>query len=395
MEEYRNPYRPGAGTTPLVIAGRDSEIEKAITLFKSVKYGAPQRSLMLYGLRGVGKTVLLNEMERISKTEGYITEHLEMSEGDEFRRVIASSVRKCLLRVNRLENLKDTAINALGILKAFSLAVPDGPELRIDVEAAVGLADSGDLEADLVDLFVALGEAAHEHSKYVCFFIDEVQYLNEQAISGLIAASHRITQKSLPVVFVCAGLPQIAALSGNAKSYAERLFEFIPIGPLENGADEVALIGPVEQSNVSYEDAAKSMILSQTKGYPYFLQEFGKYAWNLAESSPITQADVTQSNQVAVTVLDRSFFKVRMDRATTAEQKFMKAMASLGSGSYKSSDVATKLGKKVQSIGPVRATLISKGLVFSPQHGEVAFTVPLYDEYISRNFDLSEFQSEA
>lgn len=391
MESYKNPYRPGAGTKPLVIAGRDNEIEKSKSLFKSVKFGAPQRSLMLYGLRGVGKTVLLNEMERISEEEGYISEHLEMSENDDFRRVIAKSVRKCLLKVDRIENLKNKALNALGILKAFSLAIPDGLELKIDVEAAVGLGDSGDLDSDLVDLFVALGEAAKEEEKYICFFIDEVQYLSEKAVAGLIASSHRISQKTLPVVFVCAGLPQVAALSGDAKSYAERLFDFIPIGPLANGADEDAVIGPVNQFGVEYEPAALKAILDETKGYPYFLQEFGSYAWNEAEDTLIKKAEVLTSNRRATDALDRSFFKVRMDRATTAEKRFMKAMATLGQGPYKSSDVATKLGKQLQSIGPVRATLISKGFVFSPQHGEVDFTVPLYDEYIARNFDLSEF----
>jgi len=347
---------------------------------------------MLYGLRGVGKTVLLNEIERISEDEGYISEHLEMSENDDFRRVIAKAVRKCLLKVDKVENLKDKAVNALSILKAFTLVIPDGPELKIDVEAAVGLGDSGDLDTDLVDLFVALGEAAKEGKKYICFFIDEVQYLSEQAMSGLIASSHRISQKTLPIVFICAGLPQVAALSGDAKSYAERLFDFIPIGPLAKGADELALIGPVAQFSVEYEDGAKNKILEEAKGYPYFIQEFGCYAWNEAANTVINEREVTESNKKAIEALDRSFFKVRMDRATSAEKKFMKAMSSLGKGPYKSADVASKLNKKLQSIGPVRATLISKGFVFSPQHGEVDFTVPLYDEYIRRNFDLSEFK---
>ncbi len=352
----------------------------------------PQRSLMLYGLRGVGKTVLLNEMERLAESEGYISEHLEMSENDDFRRVIAKSVRKCLLKVDKVESLKEQAVNALGILKAFSLAIPDGPELKIDVEAAVGLGDSGDLDSDLVDLFVALGEAAKEGGKYICFFIDEVQYLSEQAIAGLIASSHRISQRTLPIVFVCAGLPQVAALSGDAKSYAERLFDFIPIGPLNGGSDRDALLGPVSQFSVDYEREAVSSILTEAKGYPYFLQEFGSYAWNEAANTTITFDEVSISNMKAVEALDRSFFKVRMDRATTAEKNFMKAMASLGKGPYKSSDVAAKLGKQVSSIGPVRATLISKGFVYSPQHGEVEFTVPLYNEYIERNFDLSVYQ---
>ncbi len=391
MESYKNPYRPGAGTKPLVIAGREVELSKAETLFKSVTYGAPQRSLMLYGLRGVGKTVLLNEMERIAESEGYVTEHLEMSENDCFRRVIAKSSRKMLLRVSTLENIKDKFKNALGVLKAFTLAMPDGPELKIDVDAIAGVADSGDLDTDLIDLLVAVGEAASESKKPICFLIDEVQYLTEEAVAGLIAASHRISQKSLPVVFICAGLPQVAALSGDAKSYAERLFEFMPVAELKDGADSEALTGPLIGTGVEYSDDAMKILLDEAKGYPYFIQEFGKQAWNYACNSPISEDVAVNASINAIDELDKSFFKVRMDRATTAERRFMMAMACLGSGVYKSSHVADKLCVKINSIGPVRATLISKGFIYSPQHGEIAFTVPLFDEYIRRNFDLSEF----
>ncbi|MCL7419645.1 MAG: ATP-binding protein [Methylobacter sp.] len=392
MESYKNPYRPGAGTKPLVISGREKEIQKADTLLKSVKYGAPQRSLMLYGLRGVGKTVLLNAMESIAANEGYLSEHLEMSETDEFRRVIAKSCRKMLLNLSQKENIKDKCIRALGILKAFSLTIPDGPELKIDVDAVVGIGDSGDLDSDLIDLFVALGETASDSEKYVCFFIDEVQYLSEEAVSALIASSHRITQKNLPVVFICAGLPQIAALSGDAKSYAERLFEFIPIGELRNGSDLEALIEPARTRDVSYTPEAQNIILAEAKGYPYFIQEFGKHAWELAEESPISEEVAVNASIAAICTLDDSFFKVRMDRSTSAEREFMMAMSSLGSGPYKSLEIAQKLDKKINSIGPVRAQLISKGFIYSPQHGEVAFSVPLYDEYIRRNFDISKYQ---
>lgn len=392
MENYKNPYRPGAGTKPLIIAGRNNEIEKANSLLKSVKFGAPQRSLMLYGLRGVGKTVLLNEMERIAEEESYFSEHLEMSENDDFRRVIAKSCRKMLLQISRLENLKDKCLHALGVLKAFSLVIPDGPELKIDVDAVIGIGDSGDLDSDLVDLFVAIGEVAKDTDKQICFFIDEVQYLPEPAVAGLIASSHRITQRSLPVVFICAGLPQIAALTGDAKSYAERLFEFIPIGELREGSDEEALVSPAKTLNVEFEPAAIKIILEEAKGYPYFIQEFGKHAWDMAEDNPISEEVALSASISAIATLDDSFFKVRMDRATTAEREFMKAMSSLGSGIYKSLDVADKLGKKISSIGPVRATLISKGFIYSPQHGEIAFTVPLYDEYIRRNHDTSKYQ---
>lgn len=384
MDQFENPYRPGAGIKPGLLAGRSEELGKAEALLRSVQGGAPQRPLMLYGLRGVGKTVLLNEMERTAERLGFQSEYLEMSEKDDFRRVIAKSARKVLLKIDRMENLKSRCLNALGVLKGFSLAVPGGPELKIEVDAISGVADTGDLDTDLVELFVSLGEAAQEANNLICFFIDEVQYLSEKAVGGLIAASHRITQKSLPVVFICAGLPQIAALTGDAKSYAERLFEFVPIGPLRQGADQEALCGPARERGVELSDPATSTLLTESRGYPYFIQEFGKHAWNLAASSPITDEDAINASISATEALDVSFFKTRMERATTAERNFMMGMAALGSGPYATSDVATRIGKKVSSVGPVRAQLIRKGFVYSPEHGQVEFTVPLFDEYMRR-----------
>jgi hypothetical protein len=379
MQPHLNPYTPGAGTRPLVIAGRASELTRADSLLKAVKLGAAQRSLMLYGLRGVGKTVLLNEMERISEAEGYIGDHLEMSEKDDFRKVMAKSCRRALLKVSSIEAAKDKALNALRVLKAFTLSIPDGPEFRIDVDAALGQGDSGDLDSDLTDLLLALGEAASERGRHVCFFIDEVQYLKEKEFGALIAASHRISQKACPIVFICAGLPQVAALSGDAKSYAERLFDFLPIDTLPRGEDEMALLEPARGRSVEYCDQAKDLILRAARGYPYFIQEFGSYVWNEAGGSPISLADATEGCRKAVEAMDRSFFKVRMDRSTTAERNFMKAMASLPAAPYKTADVASKLGKQTNSIGPVRATLIGKGFIYSPQHGELAFTVPMFD----------------
>jgi len=356
----------------------------------SVKAGAPQRSLMLYGLRGVGKTVLLNKVERLAEELGFQIEHLEMSETDDFRRVIAKSVRKILLGLSTIENLKDKARRALGILKAFSIAIPGGPELKVDVDAVVGMADSGDLDSDIVDLIVALGEAAQESEKPVCLLIDEVQYLREKAVSGLIAASHRISQKGYPVVFVCAGLPQIAALAGDARSYAERLFEFIPISTLKTDAAEQALLGPANERGVEFQNGAKQIVLDETEGYPYFIQEFGKHIWNIAASSPVSDDDARAGADLAVKSLDQSFFKVRIDRATRAEKQFMKAMASLGSGPYKMGDVAKQRGVVIKSLGPVRATLIGKGFVYSPSHGFIEFSVPQFDSFLRRHFNGQE-----
>lgn len=388
MDQAKNPYRPGAGTKPAVLAGRDELIEKAHVLLRTDKAGAPQRSLMLFGLRGVGKTVLLNEIEELANREGFVVDHQEMSESDEFRRVVAKSVRKILLKISVLENLRDKAKKAFGVLKAFTIAIPDGPQFKIDVDAVIGTADSGDLDSDIVDLLVALGEAAVEAKSPVCFLIDEVQYLSEKALSGLIAACHRISQRNHPVVFICAGLPQVAALTGDARSYAERLFEFIEVGRLTNEAAEVALLGPARAKGVHFSPEATTTILDATEGYPYFIQEYGKHAWNVAATNPITDADAELGCAAAIETLDASFFKARIDRATGAEKEFMKAMACLGKGPYKFGDVAKQRKAQVKSLGPVRATLINKGFVFSPSHGYIDFTVPQFDEFMRRHFNL-------
>lgn len=388
MEPSQNPYRPGAGTRPLVLAGRVAEIDKVQNLLLCVKAGSPQRSMMFYGLRGVGKTVLLNASEELAEGHGFFVEHLEMSESDDFRRVMAKSTRKVLLGISTVENIKDKAKRALGVLKAFSLAIPGGLELKIDTEAISGIADSGDLDSDIVDLIVALGEAAKESGKPICFLIDEVQYLSEKAVSGLIAASHRISQKGYPVVFICAGLPQIAALAGEARSYAERLFEFIPIAKLKDGPAEEALLGPAKTKDVQYEDSAKQLVLRETEGYPYFIQEYGKHIWNAATTNPISNADAKIGRDAAIESLDQSFFKVRIDRATSAEKSFMQAMAKLGSGPYRMGDVARQRGVAINSLGPVRATLIGKGFVYSPSHGLIEFSVPQFDAFIRRHFNL-------
>lgn len=341
---------------------------------------------MFYGLRGVGKTVLLNYVETAGAQLGYQVEHLEMSETDDFRRVIAKSMRKVLLSISPLENIKDKAKRALGVLKAFSVAIPGGPELKIDVDAIAGAGDSGDLDSDIVDLMLAVAEAAHEAGRPVCILIDEVQYLDEKAVSGLIAASHRVSQKGFPLVFVCAGLPQIAALAGDARSYAERLFEFLPIARLHPAAAEEALLGPARARQVEFCNEAKQLVLAETEGYPYFIQEFGKHIWNVATSNPISKDDAGKGREAAIKSLDEGFFKVRIDRATGAEKEFMKAMAALGEGPYKMGEVAKKRGVEINSLGPVRATLISKGFVYSPSHGLIEFTVPQFDTFIRRHF---------
>ncbi|OWY28899.1 ATP-binding protein [Herbaspirillum robiniae] len=388
MDEIKNPYRPGAGTPPVSLAGRDDQIKKATTLLKIVQAGGSDRSLMLYGLRGVGKTVLLNHAEEIAASLHFHVQHLELSEKDDFRREIAKTVRKALLAISLVDNLKEKAKRALGILKAFTLAIPDGPEFKLDIDAVLGTGDSGDLNSDIVDLLTALGDAAKEAGRPVCLFIDEVQYLEEAAFAGLLASVHRINQKQFPVVFICAGLPQIAALSADAKSYAERLFEFLPIGRLIDTEAETALLGPAKTQGVNFTDEAKDFLLAETEGYPYFIQEFGKHTWNAAKASPISLEDATNARDAAIVSLDDSFFKSRIDRSTDAEKEFMKAMAQIGTGPYKMGDVAKQKGVLVNSLGPVRATLIGKGFVYAPSHGLIEFTVPQFDKFIRRHFKI-------
>jgi len=390
MDPIQNPYRPGAGVKPTTLAGRDSILYKANHLFKRVRVGEPQRSLMLYGLRGVGKTVLLNSFEVDASNEGYIVEHLEMSENDDFKKVVARVVRKVLLKINTIERAKARLLKALQVLKAFSVSIPGGPEFTIDVTAFSGEGDSGNLESDLVDLVVNLGEAGDENGKFICILIDETQYLSEEARAALIAASHRISQKSLPIIFICAGLPQIAALSGDAKSYAERLFEFIEIGNLPLEEARLAITEPAQKKGIRFESEAVDELIRITEGYPYFIQEFGKNVWDHSQNNPIRKTDVLDAKQITFDSLDNSFFKVRLDRATTTERKLMKGMATLGKGPYKMSDVAHNLGLKMESLSPTRATLISKGFIFSPQHGQIDFTVPQFDDFLRRYYNTQK-----
>ncbi|MFC4102929.1 AAA family ATPase [Paenibacillus xanthanilyticus] len=388
MDPISNPYTPGAGIKPVTLAGRDGELKKAEILLKRVKAGLQQRPIMFYGLRGVGKTVLLNEIQELAIQERYYYEHLEISENDDFKVVIALVLRKLLLRLSTLEKAKDLGKKALGILKAFTFTIPDGPEISIDTDAIKGAADSGNFQLDLTALLENLGELAKETGDPVCLFFDEVQYLKEDEFGAIIAASHRISQRNLPVVTICAGLPQILAVSGDAKSYAERLFEFIPIENLDSKNAEKAIAGPAESKGVTFNSDALQEVISITEGYPYFIQELGKQAWDVAEQSPIILSDITGAKGMFEDSLDQSFFKVRLDRATEAEKKFMKTMAEIGKGPYKVADIASKMGRPAKSLGPTRAKLVNKGFIYPPAYGLIDFSVPQFDVFLRRHYNL-------
>lgn len=393
MDPLDNPYRPGAGTPPPALLGRDALIDAVSVTVRRAVSGMPGKSLMPIGLRGVGKTVLLNRFGEIALDAGMITAFIEAPETGDFRTLLAIRIRKILLGLERTGTSR-AALRALRVLKTFTLQLPDGSRLAIDVDAMAGEGDSGDLASDLTDLLVATGEAANDKGAGLLLAIDEVQYLAPVELAALISAVHRTTQLSLPVVLVGAGLPQLPGLAGEAKSYAERLFDFPVIGSLSESDATAALAIPAQACGADFTDEALEMIVAESKGYPYFLQEWGYHVWNNSAGTPITVDDVTSARPIVVDQLDRNFFLVRADRLTPRERDYLRAMARLGAGPHRSGDIATILGVKVESVAPRRSQLIAKGMIFSPAHGDTAFTVPLFDEYLSRTMPRWKGPSE-
>jgi len=342
---------------------------------------------MLVGLRGVGKTVLLEKMRMDAEAAGIHTIKIEAPENRSLPALLAPQLRLALLRLSRVEAAKDHAIRGLRALAGFASKLKlvfNDIEVGLDYEPEAGLADNGDLEVDLTALLEQVGEAAKHASTVLAIFIDELQYVQEPQMAALISALHRCAQLQLPVTVVGAGLPQVIGKMGEAKSYAERLFIFPQIGPLNQPDARDAIVKPAQNEGVEVDEKAVDRIIRETQGYPYFLQEWGKHAWDAAQASPITEADVISASQQAVAALDESFFRVRFDRLTPSEKKYLRAMAKLGPGPHRSGDIAEQLGKSVQSFGPIRSNLIVKGMVWSPTHGDTAFTVPLFDQFMKR-----------
>jgi hypothetical protein len=387
-----NPYAPGAGFPPPELAGRDDIIERAAIALDRIREGRAARSFVFYGLRGVGKTVLLNKVRLDAEARGFAAVGIEAPEGRSLPALLAPALRAALLRLSRGDAMKaklGDAMNALGNF-ARSLKLKYGDiEVGIDAAAPRGVADSGELELDLADLCIAIGEAAKERGTALVIAIDEIQYVPEEQLAALIAALHQVSQRQLPVTMLAAGLPQLVGQTGRAKSYAERLFEFAPIDRLGEEAARDALCKPAAKERVTFEDAAVKEIITQTQGYPYFLQEWGKHSWNIADGSPIDERDARQATIAALAELDASFFRVRFDRLTPAEKRYMRAMAELGAGPHRSGDIAEKLGRKVTTVAPLRNSLIGKGMIFSQSHGDTAFTVPLFDGFMKRTIPLA------
>lgn len=395
MDPIKNPFSPGAGSPPPELVGRDPVLSEAAVLLGRVAAGRPEKSLLLTGLRGVGKTVLLNEIERMAAALEYRTIALEASEDKRLGVLLAPFMRKVLFDLNRVAGAGDKVKRALAVLRSFigSIKVSvDDINVGLDIEPERGSADSGDLEIDLPDLFVAVGEAAVERGSRVAVFIDEIQYFNTKELGALIMAMHKIQQRRLPVVLVAAGLPVLPGLAGDSKSYAERLFNFPDIGALSPEDAARALQEPARAAGVVFEPEALAEVFRLTKGYPYFLQEWGYQAWNVAEASPVTLEIVRRATGGVIQRLDHNFFRVRYERLTPAEKNFLRAMAELGPGAHRTGDIADMLNVKVNSLGPVRARLIKKGMVYSPAHGDMAFTVPLFDQFMVRS--IPQFPSD-
>ncbi|MGA9874304.1 MAG: AAA family ATPase [Solirubrobacteraceae bacterium] len=383
MDPFQNPFRPGAGTPPPALIGRDELIEKYDIALRRTLAGRPGKSVMPIGLRGVGKTVLLNRFEQLARESGLQAGFMEAPETGEFKRLLATRLRSILVGLDQ-GPVSRAVKRAMGTLKSFTYTLPDGMSISLAVESVIGSADSGVLSEDTTDLLVAVGEAVKDRNTGLLLAIDEIQYLTAEELAALISAIHRTVQLSLPVILVGAGLPQLPGLAGSAKSYAERLFDFPHIGPLAHRDAEAALALPAQAQGVTFTAGALSELLDRTQGYPYFIQEWGYHVWNVAPKSPIALEDVRLAAPDVQRQLDENFFLVRMDRLTPAEKRYLAAMAELGDGSHRSGDIAARLGVKVESVAPRRSALIQKGMVFSPAHGDTAFTVPLFDEFLRR-----------
>ena len=385
MNPVRNPFAPGAGSPPPALAGRDDIVSDADVALQRILLGKHDKSQMLLGLRGTGKTVLLNHIEELAESRGHLASFIEAPEEKRLADLLYPRIHRVLRSLSMIEGAKNATHVALRALRAFAGAFKISMgDFSISVDPELGTADSGNLEFDLSDLFTRVGEAARAGGRAWTLLIDEVQYLSEAELAALIVAIHRVNQRRLPVIFFGAGLPQVAALSGEAKSYAERLFNFPHVGALDEAAAISAIRRPIEDEGESIAEDAVEQITERTRGYPYFLQEWGYQAWDVAEASPITARDIESASSAALRRLDAGFFRVRFDRLTPKERQYVFAMAGLGEGPYRSSDVAAALNESVQALGPRRAKIINKGMIYSPAHGDIAFTVPMFEDYLMR-----------
>ena len=385
MDPRLNPFAPDAGAPPPELAGREEVLSSALISLERKRLERPSRSIVLVGLRGVGKTVLLNRMQREAMERGLSAAYVECAENRSLMATMLSPLRTSLFDLSRRAAAQEAGRRALRVLASFVETVRlsvAGVEVRMELDPEPGVADSRDLESDLRDLMEAVGWAARAANSCLAVFVDEIQYAQEAELAALISSLHRSSQLELPITLVGAGLPQVTGKLGDAKSYAERLFEFRVIGALQPEDARRAISKPLDDEGVKIEPLALDRIIAETQGYPYFLQEWGKHSWDVAQQSPITEDDVAQASRAAVAALDDSFFRVRFERLTRSERRYLRGMAELGPGPHRSGDVADVLERQVTSVAPVRSQLINKGMVWSPAHGDTAFTVPLFEEFM-------------
>lgn len=388
MNPLSNPYTPNAGAEPQVVVGRDDQLASFDLLLARIERGRTEQSMIVTGLRGVGKTVLLGKFRAKALEREWVVVELEVSKNDEaaFRRDVGAKLRTALFQLSPKARWSDRFTHAASVLKSFTISIdPNGSwSAGLDVGAAEGYADHADLALDLTDVFVAIGEAASERGKGVVLLFDEVQFLSTSQLEAVIEALHKMVQRKLPITLVSAGLPQIAELAGDAKSYAERLFKFPSIGVLSPPDARLALSEPAREEGVEYRPDALDEAVDITGGYPYFIQELGYAVWTVADGPTITRDDVVTAVPAYEAKLDESFFRVRLDRATELQRAYLRAMAQLGPDPQKAADVADVMGRTSQNLGPTRAELINMGLLFTPEHGFAAFTVPHFDRFILR-----------
>ena len=387
MDARNNPYAPGAGTPPPELAGRDALLESAAVALDRIRNGLSAKSMLMVGLRGVGKTVLLNRISEDAHCRGLESILLEASEEQSLPALIVPPLHAALIRLSRRAAASQAVKRALSALAGLVGAIKVGGQdfnVSLQVPAEPGFADSGNLDADLTALFESVGEAAREQDTALALFVDELQYVKEADLAALIMALHRAAQRQLPVTLLGAGLPQLVPRTAAAKSYAERLFNFPEIGPLSEQAARLAVEAPAKRLDVAFAPDALTLILDETACYPYFLQEWGKHCWDCAASPAVTFADAQTASATATAELDAGFFRARFDRLTPSEKRYLRAMATRGPGPHRSGEVAETLGRTVRAIAPTRAKLIAKGMIYSPAHGDTAFTVPLFDAYLRR-----------
>ena len=391
MDRRNNPFAPGAGLQPPELAGRDRLIGDVTIDMDRVLQRRPTKGLVLLGLRGVGKTVLLNRLRAFADDKGFETTKIEAPEGGALPDLLAPELRRILYALDIRQaggrHLRRAVSVLRGFANAFKVKIGD---IEFSVEPAPGEGDSGNLEQDLPHLLMAVAEAAAERRSAVGLFLDEIQYLSSVELAAVVVACHEIAQRNLPVLFIGAGLPQVAALAGKAKSYAERLFDYPEVGPLDSDAARAAIAIPARKEGVSFDDGAVDAILQATHNYPYFIQEWGFQVWNRAPSSPIARDVVADATPDVIAHLDANFFRVRFDRLTVLQQKYLRAMAELGPGPHQTGQIAATLGVGAASVATVRQQLVNKGMVWSQRHGETAFTVPLFDSFMKRQMPTLE-----